>query len=320
MWDVQWTLQSWLRCAVCMVILGTGGVSGADDEASSEEPQAEVPAEPVLGTDFIDDSGLIQKAEPQINAFIKQDQATQLNVLIEQLDRDHCEVQLTPPAVESLAPQTLYAQRSQSVIALLISRKHNDHWHATVTASGFIISKDGVAVTNRHVFKASDEYLFGMTPDGQVYPVKEVLATNQHNDVAILQLAGEAFTPVALRSGIPTGSPIRVISHPRNRLFSFSQGHVARKFIRRQTFKRDEQDKVEVQKTPPTRWVSITADYGLGSSGGPVFDHAGNVVAIATSTSVLQTPSKNKTGLTQMVFKDCAAAEVVLELIGPQTP
>ena len=53
---------------------------------------------------------------------------------------------------------------------------------------------------------------------------------------------------------------------------------------------------------------------------GQMAQGAGNVVAIATSTSVLQTPGKNKTGLTQMVFKDCAAAEVILELIGPQTP
>ena len=318
--NLQWLLGFSLRCVMWIAIVGSCLASDADDEGTREPPAAEAPSEQVQGDGFVDDSRLIQKAEKQINAFIKGEQATQLNDLMEQLDRERCEVQLLPPATGALSPQSLYAQRSRSVVAILVSRKHKDHWHASVAASGFIISEDGVAVTNHHVFKASDEYLFGMTADGQVYPVKEVLATNKYNDAAIFQLVGENFTPVALRKGAPTGTQVRVISHPRNRLFSFGQGHIARKFVRRQVAKRGEQDKVEVTKTPPTRWVTITADYGLGSSGGPVFDRAGNIVAIATSTSVLRTPGKDNTGLTQMVFKDCVAAEVILDLIATPTP
>lgn len=320
MLHLEWLSRFALRCLAWAVVLGSCLFCDADDEDTRDVPAAEQASQQEAGDGFVDDARLIQKAEKQVNAFMRQEQATPLNALVEQLDRDHCEAPLSAPTVDPLSPQTLYAQRSPSVIAILISRKHKDHWHVNVAASGFIISEGGVAVTNYHVFKASEECMFGMTPDGQVYPVKEVLAANQHNDVAVFQLIGEGLTPLALRRRAPTGAQVRVISHPRNRLFSFSQGHIARRFVRRQVAKRGEQDNVEITKTPPTRWVTITADYGLGSSGGPVFDSAGNVVAVATSTSALQTPGKNNNGVTQMVFKDCAAAEVILDLISAPTP
>jgi hypothetical protein len=62
--------------------------------------------------------------------------------------------------------------------------------------------------------------------------------------------------------------------------------------------------------------MSITADFAKGSSGGPVFDEAGNVAGMVASTESVYYDTKNgvRDNL-QMVFKNCAPARSLLDLI-----
>ena len=62
----------------------------------------------------------------------------------------------------------------------------------------------------------------------------------------------------------------------------------------------------------PTRWITLSAEFGKGSSGGPVLDRLGNVVGMATSTNSLRVGKKADT-VSQMVFRDCVPAGVMLE-------
>ena len=65
-------------------------------------------------------------------------------------------------------------------------------------------------------------------------------------------------------------------------------------------------------------WMSVTADYAVGSSGGPVFNTNGDVVGMVARTYSTQ-PAKNHhrhdSFGNQMVFKDCVSLDTILGLI-----
>ncbi len=64
-----------------------------------------------------------------------------------------------------------------------------------------------------------------------------------------------------------------------------------------------------------TQTLEITADYGVGSSGGPVLDLSGNVVGMVSNTLAVYADSKDKRSL-QMNFHHCVPAESILTLVG----
>src|SRR5690606_27649974 len=94
--------------------------------------------------------------------------------------------------------------------------------------------------------------LVAMTADGRVHPVREVLASSAVDDVAIIKLDGEGFTPLPLSTNAPVGADIFVISHPDRRFFTFSKGMVAR------------YGTIHRERTE-TSMLEITADYARGS-------------------------------------------------------
>jgi len=57
--------------------------------------------------------------------------------------------------------------------------------------SGFIVSRDGMVVTNKHVVSDSSAQYTVITPDGKKYPAK-VLALDPTQDLAVVKISGEA--------------------------------------------------------------------------------------------------------------------------------
>jgi len=109
-----------------------------------------------------------------------------------------------------------------------------------------------------------------MTVDGRVFLVDEVLAADPIHDVAAIRLrdaCGLAVAPVSRDE--PVGNPVSVISHPRRHFFTLTSGYVSR-------YSMGEQTNVV---------MNITADYAVGSSGGPVFNNRGDVVGLVSSTT-----------------------------------
>ncbi len=95
-----------------------------------------------------------------------------------------------------------------------------------------------------------------------------------------------------------------LISHPKPRFYTLSEGRVSRYFIRRQGERR-------------VPMMSITADFGRGSSGAPVLNTKGHVVGIATSTeSVYYSEEDGQQKNLQMVFKHCIPVQQLRKLIG----
>jgi len=200
------------------------------------------------------------------------------------------------------------ARDSVCVIGGLYRCDKCTHWHTSM-ASGFVISSDGAIVTNYHVVDSQEkETLVVMTADQNVYPVRRVLAASRADDLAILQVDAEGLRPLPLARDVgeaPVGSNVCVISHPDGRFFCYTAGVVSR-YMRL----RSHGELIET--------VAITADYARGSSGAPVLNSQGQVVAVVSSTeSIYYTRNGTQQLDLQMVYRTCIPTASLRKLIQP---
>ena len=132
--------------------------------------------------------------------------------------------------------------------------------------SGFFISAD-LIVTNSHVIKDAGTIkieLFG----GATRNVQNVLAVNERDDLAVLQLEGPEVDVMVLRladSATVEGESILVMSNPRSCQWKLSEGRLGPIWQFQGMGKR----------------IQITASILPGSSGAPVVNSDGRVVGIA---------------------------------------
>jgi S1-C subfamily serine protease len=178
-------------------------------------------------------------------------------------------------------------------------------------SSGWIAGAEGEVVTNHHVLDDKTVGELGvMTFDGTVYAVRDVLAADREGDAAILRIdpAGAALSALPLSDGVKTGDSIRVIGHPDGRFYTLTEGIVSRVFTEATS---DE----EGTRT----WLTVTADYGGGSSGAPVLNEVGEVVGMVSSTAALLADAAEgaepRATDVQMVFRDCASVETIRGLM-----
>jgi S1-C subfamily serine protease len=143
-------------------------------------------------------------------------------------------------------------------------------WHIGGLATGWVLSPDGLVVTNHHVLERDKGHSFGvMASDGTVFAIEEVVATDPAGDAAIIRIAtgGRQLPHLAIGRPSGCGEPVSVISHPRGRFYCLTEGVVSR-----------------YHRQKGAVWMSVTADYAVGSSGGPVFNAAGEVVGMVSRT------------------------------------
>jgi len=258
--------------------------------------------------DAVDDRSRLKHLEAAATKLIATGTFTPMPTLIAQLERGSCTLDLPAPTANPLTPAQVYAQRCDSVliIAGVYKCKKCKRWHTTA-AGGFVLTASGAAVTNYHVVNSPARHtLVAMAHDGAVCPVREVLAASEAHDVAIVQLEtrGTALHPLPLCTDAPVGTPVSVISHPSNRLYTLSTGLVSRYFRRK-------------RKDAMVTMMNITADFARGSSGCPVLDSAGSAVGLVASTeSIYYTVEKDKKSNLQMVLKNCVPARSILALVG----
>ncbi len=246
----------------------------------------------------------------------------EMKTLIGQLDRRTCRVALAPPPGERLTPAEIYQRRRDAVVVVggIYKCKKCSKWHVS-NASGFLIAPDGVMVTNYHVVKSPDRKALGaMTYDGRVFPVAKVLAADEPADIAIVKLdtlgrLGKPDKPgkrderdtralpcLALAPDAPVGTPVWAISHPRTHFYTFTEGMVSGYFM-------------ETRKKRRTRRMTITADFGKGSSGAPVLDRKGVVVGMVASTRAVSAEPHGDKSYAQMVLRHCVPVKSIRELI-----
>lgn len=231
-------------------------------------------------------------------------------VLGKQLEVASCHLRLPPPGptVSDSAELFITAKDSVVVVGGLYKCNKCSRWHAD-TASGFVISSDGAVVTNYHVVDSpTQRALVVMTADSRVYPVERVLAASRADDLAILKVNADGLRPLTLAgstAAAPIGSAVSIISHPDGRFYCYTTGVISR-------YMKTELGGGEVDA------VAITAEYARGSSGAPVLNPQGHVVAVVSSTeSIYYTEDGQRQRDLQMVFRTCVPAPSLLKLIQP---
>jgi S1-C subfamily serine protease len=274
--------------------------------AAAEIPTPSALADPPTA---VDDDAIVQHVEEAGTALIRSGKTVKLKTLRSQLQRVHaCALDL--PALDDApqSPRDIYERRANGVLVVGILSKQKKHpKYELAGCSGFALTTDGVFVTNYHVVDNPEgETLVVMTREGQVTPVMEVLAADKLADVAILRSPGAVFSPIPLAlEAPPAGSPVWVISHPDHNFFSITNGMVSRHFMAA----------TEYGRTPQ---MAITADFGAGSSGGPILNAHGQVTGmVCSTTSVYWEDEKQKISDLQMVFKHCVPVRSIRQLIGP---
>jgi S1-C subfamily serine protease len=201
------------------------------------------------------------------------------------------------------APVSLYGKCAPSVVFISSFYKCEkcEDLHLGSSASGWIADPDGLIVTNAHLFEDSKDDPIGvMTIDGEVFPVKQIMSANKVTDIAILRIEpGKKTLPaLPLADTASPGEEVSVISHPQGRHYCLTNGRISR--YHRETN----------EETGETNdWMSITADFAGGSSGGPVLNNKGEVVGMVASTLTAYAENSDCKAQperdVQMVFKDC---------------
>ncbi len=256
---------------------------------------------------IVDDESIVEHIQTVGNALIKAGSTVKLKTLRNQLPHAHtCALALHRGDGVAMTPSEIYERRTDGVLVVgMLAKPKKSGRYELAGCSGFALTQDGAFVTNYHVVDNPDaETIVVMTHDGTITPVSEVLAADKLADVAILRAKGAAFAPLSLADDVSVpGSPVWVISHPDHNFFSITTGMVSRHFMAL----------TEAGRTPQ---MAITADFGIGSSGGPILDSKGEVTGIVCSTtSVYWEDTKGKINDLQMVFKHCVPVGSIRSLI-----
>jgi S1-C subfamily serine protease len=133
--------------------------------------------------------------------------------------------------------------------------------------SGFIVSPDGVIVTNSHVISGAESGVVKLT-NGAMFQVEGVLAENEDEDIGVIAVSGRNLPYLKLGDSdvLSPGDHVVAIGSPLGLQSTVTDGIVS-----------------AVRKYRDGRkWIQTTAPASEGNSGGPLLDMDGRVVGIVT--------------------------------------
>ena len=136
------------------------------------------------------------------------------------------------------------------------------------TGTGFLVSPDGKLITNHHVIENASSVI-AKSETGGLFPVKGLLADDAKNDLALLKVEGKdlPFLKFGNTDKVEVGTRIAVIGSPLGLEGTLSEGIVSAV--------RDLEIGIKL--------MQVTAAISLGSSGSPVMNANGEVVAVASA-------------------------------------
>jgi serine protease Do len=137
--------------------------------------------------------------------------------------------------------------------------------------SGFLISPDGVIVTNNHVIEGADDIEVDLT-DGTHLPAT-VVGVDTKTDLAVLRIsAGHALPFVAFgdSDAAEVGDWVMAIGNPFGLGGTVTLGIVSARHR-------------NIQSGPYDSFIQTDASINQGNSGGPLFDMYGKVIGINTA-------------------------------------
>lgn len=152
-----------------------------------------------------------------------------------------------------------------AVVSIVMSDKDGN---PIAQGSGFFVSKDGLVVTNDHVISEGTAAIVKL-PDGDVYAVDELAAYDAARDLALIRVQGKNFKVLTLGDSdrVQVGDEVVAIGNPLSLESTVSNGIIS-------GVRREKQDQ---------KLLQVTAPISPGSSGGPLFNMAGDVIGITSS-------------------------------------
>ena len=163
-------------------------------------------------------------------------------------------------------PAAIAKEANGAVVLIVMSDKEG---HPVAQGSGFLVSKDGRVVTNYHVIKSGSSAIIKL-PNGAFFPVDGVIVSDKDRDVAIIKANGSDFRMLILGDSdrLQVGEEVVAIGSPLSLESTVSNGIVSG---------------MRTVKEEGGKLLQTTAPISPGSSGGPLFNTAGEVVGITTS-------------------------------------
>jgi hypothetical protein len=134
--------------------------------------------------------------------------------------------------------------------------------------SGFLVDPGGRILTNSHVIRNARSARIKLA-SGDVYDMVTVLAEDERRDIAVLQVPGFELPtlPLGNSDSVRIGNPVVLIGSPLGLESTVTTGIISGR--------RQEPEGFQL--------LQISAPASRGSSGGPVLNQNGDVVAIASS-------------------------------------
>lgn len=189
----------------------------------------------------------------------------------------------------------LVARVMPSVVSIDILSKEGedpfgDHWinergrEQVAGGSGFLVSADGLIVTNRHVLDGKDVEYEVVMSDGRAYPAK-ILAIDTVLDLAVLKIDVTNFPALELGDSdlVRPGQSVIAIG---NTLAEFensvTMGIVSG--VNRRLWAGEDEATAEILEEA----IQTDAPINLGNSGGPLIDLDGRVIGINTAVGEAQ--------------------------------
>jgi S1-C subfamily serine protease len=165
----------------------------------------------------------------------------------------------TVERVASVAVRDRVSLVAESMKATLTVR------HARGSGSGFVISSDGLMVTNAHVIEGANR-LVAQTTEGDEY-LLTVVATDSARDLALLKMAGWAgpFLELGDSENISAGEEVLALGSPLGLEGTATRGIVSAK-----------------RRIDGISVIQIDAAINPGSSGGPLLEAGGRVIGVTS--------------------------------------
>lgn len=159
-----------------------------------------------------------------------------------------------------------------STVYIKTLRKTASNAYQMNYGSGFVI-KHGYVATNYHVIRDSNHITLRLVNSERELPIDRIIHTDGRYDLAILQCSRLKAVPLNLGNSdkIQIGETVYVTGNPKGWFGTFSVGVVSA--IRDNPFKANDD------------MIQITAPVSPGSSGGPVMNRNGLVIAVIRSQS-----------------------------------
>lgn len=218
--------------------------------------------------------------------------------------------------------ENIFSKRKNSVFVMGKFERKDASGNINFELSGtaFAIAENGICVTNYHMLKdiinksdsaaIRDSIYFIITSSKKVYFIEKILAYSQNNDIAVFKTntMGDKLLPIPFGKAAQVGALAYCLSHPYGHFYSFSSGIVSRNIVADSSTAAAGYSN---KGRPPIR-MEITADYGIGSSGGPILDKSGNLIGVVSSTTpIVHLEARHQ----QMVVKDAIPVKALKALL-----